>query len=163
MNPANVLILGVPHTGNHFMVALIPEAVQEHPWPNPTPAGEWLGLLDEAGAVICPMRHPFKVAKSWKKRGKAITSELDDFWRLQVEVVHRSGKAHYICLDRPDLRDDQVAQINEELGLALNPGDWPVLRDRVIYNATELNLAEIEYVTRHHLGQYREFFKRWYQ
>lgn len=160
MNQANVLILGVPHTGNHFMLALIPGAAQEHPWPDPSPAGEWVGLMDEAEAVVCPMRHPLLVAKSWKKRGKAIT-DLDDFWRAQVEIIDRRDP-HYITLDRPALRDDQVNAINEDLGLDLNAGDWPVLRDRVIHNATELTDDEYHYVVRHHYAMWASFFGRWY-
>ena len=161
MKPADVLILGVPHTGNHFMLALLPGAKQEHCWPNPTPAGMWRHLLYAAEAVVCPMRHPLAVAKSWKKRGKAIT-DLDDYWREQVEVIDREHP-HYITLDRPEIRDDQVQAINEDLGLELNAGDWPVLRDRVIHNATELTEDERGYVLLHHYAAAESFFDRWYQ
>ncbi len=161
MNPENILILGVPHTGNHFMLALIPEAAQQHPWPNPTPAGVWREMMAEAEAVVCPMRHPLLVAKSWRKRGKSL-EDLTEFWRLQVEVVDRHSP-HYICLDKPEIRDGQVELINRTLELELNAGDWPVLRDRVIHNATELTEDERGYVLLHHYAAAEAFFDRWYQ
>ncbi len=162
MNPADVLILGVPHTGNHFMLALLPGAKQQHPWPNPTKSGEWLGLLDEAAAVICPMRHPLLVAKSWKQRGKDITDELEQFWRAQVDVIDRCGKVHYLCLDLPDVRGWQLELINSDLDLELDPGDWPVLRDHRILPPTELTQGEREYVCLHHWAAAESFFDRWY-
>lgn len=161
MNREDVLILGVPHTGNHFMLALIPEATHRHPGPHGH-HGDWPELLEHADAVICPMRHPLLVAQSWRKRGKSLEDrELESYWRMQVDVVDKH-KPYYICLDKPDLRDDQVRLINDVLGLDLDPGDWPVLRDRRIYQARSLTYLERSEVLLDHYAAAESFFDRWY-
>ncbi len=160
MNPADVLVLAVPHTGAHFMLALIPEATHLHP--TPTKRDTWQPQFEaqEGKPIICPMRHPQLVGKSWRKRGKAL-ADLDAFWSVQARLIDLYSP-YYICLDRPELRDGQVKKINRDLDLELNPGDWPVLRDRVIHNALELTEAERSYVSNYHHAPHEAFFDRWY-
>ncbi len=155
-----ILLIGVPHTGNHFLITLLPGAKHRHPG-EPTKANiDWPELLDAALVVICPMRHPLLVARSWRKRGKQLP-DLNNFWQRQVNIVDRKDP-FYICLDRPDLRDAQVQRIADETGLDLNPGDWPVLRDRVIHNAYDLTAEERSYVANQHWAPHEAFFDRWY-
>ena len=65
---------------------------------------------------IVPMRHPMKVALSYKKRRESLQDMLDGFRRLVTAIDPLNP--YYLPLDVPD-RQDWLDRINNDLNLDL--------------------------------------------
>lgn len=83
----------------------------------------WLGME----VVIMPMRHPAKVLESHYAR-----LEYDQRWImwfnqnwLNAMWIEEHHAPYYIHIDQPELRDRELAIINDELGLSLEH-DWAI-------------------------------------
>lgn len=77
--------------------------------------------LHDTPAVI-PLRHPYRVAESWTRRGMDLT-RLCRYFRLLVDEIDPFDP-FYIAIDTPE-RDSQLEQVNQALNLSL-PTTWPV-------------------------------------
>lgn len=131
-----VVIASVQHSGTHFVKQHLlsgwPEVsepkqhsanaiYQEHVVPE--------SLLRIRAAMKCgapcivPLRHPVKVALSWKARGLNLAHFTDQFRRL-VTAVDPLGPL-YLPLDVPD-REDYLARICERLGINFYT-EWPIV------------------------------------
>jgi len=78
--------------------------------------------LEQYQAVI-PLRHPFLVAESWKRRGKPLPELVNNF-RLLVNEVDKFEPC-YLAIDSDD-REEQLKFINLRLNLDLKT-DWSVV------------------------------------
>ncbi|MCP4317736.1 MAG: hypothetical protein GY789_17385 [Hyphomicrobiales bacterium] len=72
--------------------------------------------------VICPLRHPYRVEESWKRRGKNIGEMVDAF----RDLVGRSSGANFLPVDIPG-RNYWLERLAGVLGRDLAT-DWPVKR-----------------------------------
>lgn len=83
----------------------------------------WLGRFP----VVMPMRHPTKVLTSHLVRGEHDMRWLmwyNQNW-LNTMWIEEHYTPYYIHVDRPDLREKQLAIINDELDLELEH-DWHI-------------------------------------
>jgi hypothetical protein len=95
--------------------------VFDHFWPHKM--GLWRDLFGRYPIVI-PVRRYDKVKKSWEDRGKCC-AELDEQWQIMANVIV-DQQPFVINLDST-CRDEQLAQINNKLGLDLDARGWPVI------------------------------------
>ncbi len=72
---------------------------------------------------IVPMRHPMKVALSYKKRRESLQPMFEGF-RMLVTAIDPL-KPYYLPIDVPD-RQNWLDRINTDLGLELRT-DWAVI------------------------------------
>ena len=125
-----IVVPTIPHTGTHFMrdhLLAGHEIYCRHFYENEL--AKIMELMREHPAII-PMRKKAAVARSWERYGK----DLDDFggWSLEqwftvLDKVLMPFEPYILNIDKPGVRDEQLARINEELGLELVT-DWPILR-----------------------------------
>jgi len=66
--------------------------------------------------IIIPLRHPYLVAESWRRRNKPL-DELEENFHLLVDELDPLNPL-YLPID-VDNRQDYLDQINDDLGLAL--------------------------------------------
>ena len=88
--------------------------------------------------AIVPLRHPFLVAESWKRRGKSIAELVDNF-RLLVNEVDPLNP-FYIAIDGED-REEHLSYINSQLDLNLKT-DWSVVNS--VSGTYNLNYKDLE-------------------
>ena len=161
MNPYQILVPTIPHTGTHFMRDhLLKEpglARVEHIYPNSCVD---LEAIAKVSPTIIPLRHPLLVAESWKRRAKDVF-ELPMWWSNLVTYFDPHGP-FYLCLDKPEIRDGQLADINRDLEMELET-NWPVLREmktprgpHKLSTEEACSVAETAHALRH-------FFSRWYE
>ena len=108
--------------------------------------------------TIIPLRHPYLTQESWRLRGKSL-SDLVDNWRLLVNQIFRHDP-YFIAIDT-DRRDDQLGQINLELGLTLE-NDWKVVNS--VSNTYNLRYTDIEpqAVIKELVEEIHDFLKLYY-
>jgi len=129
-----VLVPTIPHTGTTLVLKhLLPFLPDMR---NPKRCGhgkifchiyeeriaELLPLLEKYPAVI-PLRHPEKVAISWKARKKDL-NELWGLWETLVDVIDPYHPL-YLAIDSAG-RDQALRSISKTLGLDLKT-DWSVI------------------------------------
>ncbi len=127
-----ICVTSVPQTGTQFVIDHLLESFERctempaergyfymHVYQKGIP--EIRGWLKQYPCIV-PMRHPLKVAKSWRAREKPV-GEMCDFYRRLVTAVD-PFEPFYIPLDVPT-RQTYLDLINESLGLGLET-DWPV-------------------------------------
>ena len=87
--------------------------------------------------LVTPMRHPVRIAESFRRRGKPI----EDMYR-QFENLARIDPI-FIHVDRVD-RDAYVARAGKELGVQLHT-DWPLLspKNTLGYKVTPARIKSI--------------------
>lgn len=159
-----ILVPSVPHTGTHFMRDLFKgkqEIHLDHILPSTMDA--WRVLFEQGNAAVVPMRHPFLVAESWKRRNKD-PLHLPELWHLLVEVIDPYDP-QYLCLDKPETRNAQLKAINERLDLNLTTS-WPRICEAGIspINVSyDVRLNNIELAaTAGLIDDLHQFFERWY-
>ena len=79
--------------------------------------------LGETMPVVCPLRHPYRVEESWKRRGKEIGPMIAQFRELAGKFA---PMAHVVPVDGPE-RDHWLDQLSGVLGRDLKT-DWPIVR-----------------------------------
>ena len=103
--------------------------------------------LNEAEHVVVPIRHPVKVAESWKLRNYDLAA-LDEQWRTLVDVVAPHDPI-YLPVDHPD-RNLYLDVLNERMGLDLQT-DWKPVGGRLPHEIlneeplTEDEQKQVEY------------------
>jgi hypothetical protein len=84
-------------------------------------------IEDMDSQVIVPMRHPRRIAKSWKSRERipARTPYCAENLYSQLEQLQDLDKYNpmYVHIDMPEIRDKQVQELGALLGLDLHY-DW---------------------------------------
>ena len=149
----NIVIPTVPHTGTIFITKLFIEkdftqiALLETPYQDKTLfvghivkdglTNRALELMKEYPAVI-PLRHPYLVAESWKRRGKPVTDLVTAYKKLPE--LFDCLNPYYVPMDTED-RDDYLVQIEKGLGISLSH-DWPIINS--YQHTSDLNRDEIE-------------------
>jgi hypothetical protein len=82
--------------------------------------------------VVIPMRHPRRIAKSWKSRERTPArrpyNEENLYSQLSQQMDLDKYNPLYVHIDMPEIRDKQVQELSELLGLDLHY-DW--VPDRV--------------------------------
>jgi hypothetical protein len=96
-------------------------------------ADELLQLVREGAVCIIPLRHSDDVRASWKKYGKDLRDyagmTFEEWYAAQAEIADAATRLFYLEIDTPGRREQQLAEINRELGLDLVT-DWqPVRQD----------------------------------
>lgn len=124
-------VISIQHTGTHFLADMF---VPQYHWASlverderPTihvghiSPGQFphiLKLLDEI-PVLIPVRHPYVVAESWKRKNKPI-GELVIAYKLLNQIKDKTP--YYLAVDSLE-REQQLAEINCKLQLNLQT-DW---------------------------------------
>ena len=88
--------------------------------------------MDESMAVVMPVRHPFRIMRSWVSRGRPPAEkkhsnfiyQFDEFFRVAEIAKERGSGPYHIPIDCPDIRDGYRDKLAERLGADL-PTDWP--------------------------------------
>lgn len=155
-----IVALPVPHTGTHWLREFLEEGGVEfklrHPWPH---ENAWRELLEDDPVVLCTLRHPLRVASSWKRRGKDFR-DLGAFWLNQWGTID-GYRTYYICLDHPMHRQWQLEKLNLEQSLRLKT-TWVVSREEGVALGTNLTDDERDYVMRTHYACWAPQWGRWY-
>ena len=128
-----IVVPSIPHTGTMFVYhEILKEIPQEIRNPKKGPGKIQIHIyqdrMDELYSLsaypwIVPLRHPEKVAITWKSREKDL-AELREFWWRLLDLVD-SFEPHYLSIDAPN-RNAQLAKINESIGLNAQT-DWPIV------------------------------------
>ena len=99
-----------------------------HPYPDQLPELE--RLADDGEPFIIPSRKLYDVRSSWMKNGKNLYDfagmSLDEWFDVQ-EKLALQAVTFYLAIDKPGVRDVQLAEINRELKLNLAT-DWKAVR-----------------------------------
>lgn len=86
----------------------------------------WNKFLDKY-PIIMPLRNRHEVWKSWCSRSDEPDRELfNQMWWIMEDIDKHNP--FYINIDNPDIRDSQLSDINLNLKLNLDAGNWPVIR-----------------------------------
>lgn len=122
-----IVVPSIPHTGTNFVWKVVLKDLEPeirnprkfshgkiwiHTYPERIPE-----LMTLKGLPwIVPMRHPYKVAETWKGRQKSLVylAELFDLHILKV----MPEKPYYLVVDGEN-RDRQLSEINELTGFAV--------------------------------------------
>lgn len=108
--------------------------------------------------MIIPLRHPYLVAESWRRRNKPL-DELADNFRLLVDEIDPYNPL-YLPIDVEN-RQEYLDKINKELGLDLRT-EWGVENSKKsTYNLSykELSPGPVEKAL---VEDIKEFLKRFY-
>ena len=149
----NIVIPTVPHTGTIFVTKLFISKGYEQIALKETPTQDKtlfvghilncglthraLNLMKKYPAII-PLRHPYLVAESWKRRGKSVTDLVTAY--KKIPRLFDPLQPYYLPLDVED-REDYLVNIEKGLNLNLSH-DWPVVNSKE--HTSELNWKEIE-------------------
>ena len=108
--------------------AEVDRVVLVHPYPDQLPELE--RLADAGEPFIIPSRNRADVRSSWIKYGKNLYefagSSLTEWFDIQEELALRAV-TFWLAIDKPGVRDVQLAEINRELKLNLVT-DWEPVR-----------------------------------
>lgn len=87
--------------------------------------------------VVSPLRHPRRVAESWKRRG----SDLNTLRSMWISLMHNFAPFVdvFICIDSP-ARDRQLGRLNKILGTSITT-DWPVEGSRANTEGISIDLC----------------------
>jgi hypothetical protein len=113
------------------LFARLEDVYVEHLWPREI--DKLNKAMDTAKAIVVPMRHPIRVAESWKSRSKLESpgtwENLEGFWsRLFEHVVPREG-VYYLPLDLSlEARHSWLQRINAGLQMSITT-TWPIVSD----------------------------------
>lgn len=163
-----IIIPTVQHTGTHRIAKLFPmgwtwAALNEEVTGNILKVGhinensiENIKNLVKYYPAIIPLRHPYRVEESWKRRGKC-PGEMERHYRLLINELAPLNPS-FIAIDT-DQRQAQLDQVNEKLGLNLET-NWDVLNSKQnTYNLPIKELTPSDAVKR--LAE-EDFFKQYY-
>jgi hypothetical protein len=115
-----VIIASVPHSGSRFVSALLGVPFW-HVY-----QGESLEKILGHDVIVVPLRHPMKVAQSWKNRGKPIVSHpkhepMIAMWRTLIDVI-APLEPLYVPVDSEN-RDVYLAKLGKATKRRLKT-DW---------------------------------------
>ena len=126
------LVASVQHTGTHLIAKMFDlkwAAIKEETQGNRLHLGHistgQLPHIMRVGLtmpVIVPIRHPYLVEESWRRRNKQLPEMYYNYQQLIDKVDTLSP--FYISIDT-DKRDDQLKALNDSLNLNLL-NDWSV-------------------------------------
>lgn len=120
-----MIIASVPHTGSRFVQRLLGcEFVHVY-------AGESLERIKRHDLIVVPLRHPMRVAESWKRRGKPIAEHpvhepMLAMWRNLIEVIDPL-KPVYVPIDNGQ-RELALKGLGRRIGRMLET-DWEPVTD----------------------------------
>ena len=137
-----LVLLSVPHTGTNVLRRIFTDHGYEMRFVNDAPETEQnyyfahttnladvqRGLqLAKRMPIVCPMRHPFRVEESWRRRQKDLSHGFWDAWHHLRTMVIPAG-CFVMPVDVPD-RDEHLGRLGDLLGVRLTT-DWPLCRSR---------------------------------
>lgn len=146
------MLSSIPHSGTYFTIRLFTDfgfreaGLFEKCYPQTIYHGHMVKRgqieraleLSERMPLVIPMRHPFRVEESWKRRGRSVDEMLAcyrtflaEFWLLRP----------YILPIDSERRDAALSKLREGLGLELRT-DWPVVNG--VKGAHAIGLDELE-------------------
>lgn len=164
-----ILVPTIPSTGTHFMRDHLLEYEHkfvEHIWPDQM--DRWADRMQGTKSIIVPLRHPSKVALSWKARehfGRPPVMDLPMWWRRLVGMID-PARPYYLPIDQVELRDSCLEHINKNLALELRT-DWRIVREKNSEAAGRLDVVgltseEYEICVLNIMVELEPFFSRWY-
>lgn len=164
-----ILVPTIPSTGTHFMrdhLLVNEQKVVDHIWP--ADMDRWADRMQGIKSIIVPLRHPWKVALSWKARessGRPPVIDLPMWWRNLVGRID-PVRPYYLPIDQVELRDSCLENINVNLDLELRT-DWPIVRQKdgkagSRYDVVGLTSEEYEVCVLNIMEELEPFFSRWY-
>ncbi len=115
-------------------------------------------LLAKCSPVFVPIRHPYRTVYSWVKRKKDPALLIEQWENLRTFVD--ALDLHYIPIDTPD-RDDNIARINEQLGIAIDPAGWIPISPSAEPPGFDFT-AQHSDIVKHELEANQDFWGRWY-
>jgi hypothetical protein len=127
--------------------------------PNPTPtlfqghcekAGQCVQALELSGRmpIVMPLRHPYRVEESWKRRGED-TKRMQQAYNHMLKVMRRDV-AVWLPIDAwPSVRSEQHRRLNQMAGKQLKV-DWnDVVNGEHATHAVELSTLDPSDYIRH--------------
>lgn len=125
-----IVIPTIPGSGTHFMrdhLLADQETYCRHISEKELP--RLLELMAKHPAIV-PLREPDAIRATWERlaRDNHAGWDLDKYIETMNDVVLPRA-THRLNIDMPNIREEQLGQINTDLGLHLTT-DWRVLRGR---------------------------------
>lgn len=132
------MLLSVPHTGTYLTIrlfaacglresTLVPARREENTiYHGHMLKGTQVGMgmkLAQQMPLVCPLRHPYRVEESWKRRGKDV-GEMAACFRIYMDKFLPLGP-YIVPVDSP-MRDEAIRRMSDGLGMELKP-DWSVV------------------------------------
>lgn len=130
MSLSKLAVVSVQHTGTRFTESLFnwpSAALNERPSREVIHVGHishgqlpHIKALAKSAPLVMPLRHPYLVAESWKRRGKPIDELIGMFRVMHDDVLPLEPLV--IAVDSEG-RDEQLQATSETLGIPLTT-DW---------------------------------------
>ena len=126
-----IVVPTVPHTGTHFMrdhLLAELDCYVRHVHPSDEP--KLLELLEAGNPCIVPVRDRWSVLESWIRHDKdprAFCGLSLPEWFEALDALIWPYSPLLLAIDNPEIRDEQLAMINNTLGTVLTT-DWPIVR-----------------------------------
>lgn len=148
----NVVLSSIPHTGTWFTVRLFTERGFNEKGLFEKAEGDtiFLGHMMKEGQIgravqlsdymplVIPMRHPFRVEESWKRRGLDVSELVSCFQTLIERFLPL--EPYILPIDSPK-REEALQALSEGVGIDLKT-DWEVVHG--IVGTHDLDLADCE-------------------
>jgi hypothetical protein len=137
----NVVLISVPHTGTWFTIRLLTAAGLRETHLNPAKIedghvyhGHMLKGTQTHAAMrlatqmplVCPLRHPFRVEESWRRKGKDIGYMIECFRIYQDKFLPLDPLV--MPVDSPK-KNHALSELSAGLGLDLAT-DWSVVNGK---------------------------------
>jgi len=147
MRTHHVVILSVPHSGTNLLQRILEDhgfvAAQWHrgdggssyTTTHLTDLGAVQRALNTGLRAIVPLRHPYRVEESWRRRVKDLNDGYFEAWEILADRV-MPRDPFVMPVDVPD-RDRHLRRLGEWLGTDLAT-DWPICGSRAGTHGLEL-------------------------
>lgn len=148
----NIVLISVPHTGTWFTIRLFtslglkengltPSTVED----NTVYHGHMLKGTQVGAALrfakdmplVCPLRHPYRVEESWRRRKKDVSDMIECFQLYMEKFVPLNP--YVMPVDSPR-REEYLRDMANGLGLSLQT-DWPVINGK--QDTHDVDLSEL--------------------
>lgn len=111
-----ILVASVMHTGTHLMMHLLEDHQTFQCHFKNVHTGRLVHALRRAKLTVIPLRHPARCLASFRSRNR----KYNFFTEQWDNMLKHNLDAHYIHIDDPDRRDEDIANIPLNLGTV----DW---------------------------------------
>ena len=155
------LLLSIEHTATRFWQARLREHGERgvyHRHIDPDKSDEWLPMLKQFSPVFVTVRHPYRTALSWARKGKPVP-ELKERWRLLAEVIDKYVPS-YLSVDS-EAREVLLADVAIRYGVLVGHDDWRPVGAAPADPYIALNEAGEAFV-QDELACHAEFWDRFY-
>lgn len=137
------MIVSIPHTGSELLSHILKRPfchIGEEAEPHQN--------------MVIPLRHPYVVAESWKRRGPYDLDDLYRRWELLINDFDPFDP-FYVAIDTP-LRDSQLKAIKDI------ETDWPIVNSEAFTWKLDYRHIEPDLLIESLVNKNKAFFSRFY-